>query len=76
MINVLGFVFCVLGWRLTAQDFFEPRIARIGRNALLTDSYHNNALLYAKERLGKTYCFVNNEGDVSDLQTDGWERRK
>ncbi len=32
----------------------------------LEDFYHNNALLYAQERLGKSYCFVNNEGDVSE----------
>ncbi|MGN9179234.1 hypothetical protein [Segatella copri] len=27
----------------------------------LEDFFHHNALLYAQERLGKTYCFVNNE---------------
>ena len=33
----------------------------------LQDFYHNSALLYAQERLGKTYCFVNNEGNVSEV---------
>ena len=29
--------------------------------------FHHNALLYAQERLGKTYCFVNNEGEFSEI---------
>lgn len=33
----------------------------------LEDFFHHNALLYAQERLGKTYCFVNNEGDFSEI---------
>ena len=31
------------------------------------DFFHHNALLYAQERLGKTYCFVNNEGEFSEI---------
>ncbi len=31
----------------------------------LDDFFHNHALLYAKERLGKTYVFVNN--DTSEI---------
>ena len=33
----------------------------------LEDFFHHNALLYAQERLGKTYCFVNNEGEFSEI---------
>ena len=33
----------------------------------LEDFFHNSAILYAKERLGKTYCFVNNEGEFSEI---------
>lgn len=33
----------------------------------LEDFFHHNALLYAKEHLGKTYCFVNNEGDFTEI---------
>ena len=33
----------------------------------LEDFFHHNALLYAQERLGKTYCFVNNEGEFSEM---------
>lgn len=35
----------------------------------LEDFFHHNALLYAQERLGKTYCFVNNEGEFSEIRT-------
>ncbi len=33
----------------------------------LEDFYHNNALLYAKEYLGKTYCIINNEGEYTEI---------
>ena len=33
----------------------------------LEDFFHHNALLYAQERLGKTYCFINNEGEFSEI---------
>lgn len=33
----------------------------------LEDIFHHNALLYAQERLGKTYCFVNNEGEFFEI---------
>ena len=33
----------------------------------LEDFYHNNALLYAKEYLGKTYCIINNEVEYTEI---------
>lgn len=33
----------------------------------LEDFFHNTAMLYAKEHLGKTYCFVNNDGEYSEI---------
>ena len=33
----------------------------------LEDFFHHNALLYAKEQLGKTYCFVNNENKFTEI---------
>lgn len=33
----------------------------------LEDFFHNAALPYAKEHLGKTYCFVDNEGEFSEI---------
>lgn len=33
----------------------------------LEDFFHNTAMLYAKERLGKTYCFVNNDGEYAEI---------
>ena len=33
----------------------------------LEDFFHHSAMLYARERLGKTYCFVNNEGEFSEI---------
>lgn len=33
----------------------------------LEDFFHNDAVLYAKERLGKTYCFVNNDKHQTEI---------
>lgn len=33
----------------------------------LEDFFHNHAMLYAEERLGKTYCFVDNESDYTEI---------
>ena len=33
----------------------------------LEDFFHKGALLYAKERLGKTYCFIDNNGDHTQV---------
>lgn len=33
----------------------------------LEDFFHHEAILYAKERLGKTYCFVDNEGEETEI---------
>ena len=33
----------------------------------LEDFFHNSALLYAKECLGKTYCIVDNEGEYTEI---------
>lgn len=33
----------------------------------LEDFYHNQALLFAKEKLGQTYCVLDNEGDETVL---------
>ena len=37
------------------------------RDADLEDFFHNHALLYAEERLGKTYCFVTNESGYTEI---------
>ena len=33
----------------------------------LEDFFHNHALPYAKERLGKTYCIVSNESEYTEI---------
>ena len=33
----------------------------------LEDFFHNHAMLYAEERLGKTYCFVSNETGYTEI---------
>lgn len=33
----------------------------------LEDFFHNEALLYAKEHLGKTYCFIDNNGEHTQI---------
>lgn len=33
----------------------------------LEDFFHHEAILYAKERLGKTYCLVDNEGEETEI---------
>ena len=33
----------------------------------LEDFFHNHAMLYAEERLGKTYCFVSNELGYTEI---------
>lgn len=33
----------------------------------LENFFHDEAMLYAKERLGKTYCFVSNEGEETEI---------
>lgn len=33
----------------------------------LEDFFHHQAMMYAKERLGKTYCIVSNEGEFTEI---------
>ena len=33
----------------------------------LEDFFHNEAVLYAKARLGKTYCFIDNNGEATKI---------
>lgn len=33
----------------------------------LEDFFHNHALLYAQERMGKTYCIVSNENEFTEI---------
>ena len=35
----------------------------------LEDFFHNEAVLYAKARLGKTYCFIDNNGGKRSFRT-------
>ena len=37
------------------------------RDQDLDDFFHNHAMLYAEERLGKTYCFVSNEAEYTEI---------
>ena len=44
----------------------------------LEDFFHNQALLYAKEKLGQTYCVIDNEGETGCrfLVVDAYNKEK